>query len=70
MEWREVVRRRGGLADGGIKWHGGRGSIWYCCLSGRGVGERDDWKSWGSKQEVRNKRKKATIRGRDSDEGL
>ena len=21
------------------------------------VGERDDWKSWGSKQEVRNKRK-------------
>ena len=42
----------------------------YCCLSGRVVGERDDWKSWGSKQEVRNEEERVTIRGRDSDGGL
>ena len=34
------------------------------------VGERDDWKSWGSKQEVRNEEERVTIRGRDSDGGL
>ena len=43
--------------DGGIKRHGGRRRICYCCLSGRVVGGRDNWKSWRSKQEMRNKRK-------------
>ncbi len=51
-----MVRRRGVLVDGGgegvlgdggIKGHGGRGRICYCCLSGRVVGERDDWKIMG-----------------------
>ena len=42
-----MVRRRGELVDGGIKRHGGRRRICYCCLSGRVVGERDDWKIMG-----------------------
>ena len=29
MEWKEVVRRRGELADGGMQRHGGGGGGWW-----------------------------------------
>ena len=46
--WNNSVQGRGGLVGGGIERYGGRGRLYSCCLSGRGVGERVVRKNrWG-----------------------
>ena len=48
VEWNNLVPGRGGVMDGVIEGYGGRGRLYSCCLSGRGVGERVVGKNrWG-----------------------